>query len=159
MKNIPLGWLIRILFSVILIAITIPENAAMALLSGKMTSYVREEAEKGNAEAQFELGWRYLSGLGAEQNTEEGLKWIEKAAEQGIVVAQYELGKHYLLGLYSVEQNKEDAHPSQHGKHHLETAQRNASQHPQHETTGDDRQQYDQIEGDHADGPQAGHQE
>lgn len=43
-------------------------------------------AEKGDAEAQFELGLNFLNGeeqVGFEQSNEEAIKWLEKAANKG----------------------------------------------------------------------------
>lgn len=51
------------------------------------------EAEKGNADAQFELGDCYLYGDCVEKNEAEAVKWFTKAAEQGQAEAQEMLSK------------------------------------------------------------------
>jgi TPR repeat protein len=40
-------------------------------------------AEKGNAQAQFNIGNCYYFGMGIAKNKKEALKWWQKAAEQG----------------------------------------------------------------------------
>lgn len=49
--------------------------------------HMRSAAERGHAEAQFELGYWYLSGRGVEEDPREAAKWIGRAAEQGQVDA------------------------------------------------------------------------
>ena len=53
------------------------------------------EAEKGNAIAQYILGFMYENGEGVSQDYRKAEKWYYKAAEQGIADAQYNLGKMY----------------------------------------------------------------
>ena len=58
------------------------------------------EAKKGNAEAQSDLGYRYENGDGVKQSYQEAAKWYTLAAEQGENNAQnnlaimYEWGSH-----------------------------------------------------------------
>ena len=59
---------------------------------------VREKAEKGDAEAQFNLGQIYYEGKGVPQDDSEAAKWYRKAAEKSHRVAQYNLGKCYQMG-------------------------------------------------------------
>ncbi|MDR1484643.1 MAG: sel1 repeat family protein [Planctomycetaceae bacterium] len=49
---------------------------------------LKAEAEKGNAEAQFKLGNRYLGGEGVKKDHAETVKWYRKAAEQGFALAK-----------------------------------------------------------------------
>ena len=56
----------------------------------------REAAEKGDAEAQLNLGSCYDNGRGVEKNNFEAAKWYRKSAEQGNVNAQLNLGCCYL---------------------------------------------------------------
>jgi TPR repeat protein/Ran GTPase-activating protein (RanGAP) involved in mRNA processing and transport/predicted Ser/Thr protein kinase len=60
---------------------------------------LQEQAEKGNAEAQAELGWCYENGIGVEGNIQTAAVWYQKAAEQGDVDAQASLGRCFLNGL------------------------------------------------------------
>ena len=53
------------------------------------------EAQKGNAIAQFILGFMYENGEGVPQDYKKAEKWYHKAAEQGDTDAQYNLGNLY----------------------------------------------------------------
>jgi TPR repeat protein len=55
-------------------------------------------AEKGNAQAQFDLGVMYRQGQGVAQSDAEAVAWWTKAAEQGHVEAQDNLGLRYARG-------------------------------------------------------------
>jgi len=59
---------------------------------------IRQEAESGNAEAQYKLGAAYFFGDGVPANTVEGVKWYRKAAEQGDKNAEMCLGIAYYNG-------------------------------------------------------------
>ena len=54
---------------------------------------VRRKAERGDAEAQFNLGVLYRNERG---DSAEGAKWHRKAAEQGFALAQLHLGVMYV---------------------------------------------------------------
>lgn len=56
------------------------------------------DAEKGNIEAQFQLGEIYADKL-IKQDMTEALKWYTKAADSGDGKAQFTLGKIHLWGL------------------------------------------------------------
>jgi TPR repeat protein len=58
----------------------------------------KAKAEKGNAKAQFDLGFRYYSGIDGETNAVEAVNWWRKAAEQGLAEAQSYLGHCYENG-------------------------------------------------------------
>ena len=49
-------------------------------------------AERGDASAQYALGYMYASGNGVEKDKTEAARWYRKAAEQGHAMAQYALG-------------------------------------------------------------------
>jgi hypothetical protein len=49
-------------------------------------------AERGDAEAQLELGTRYARGKGVDNNDAEAAKWLRKAADQGLARAQLDIG-------------------------------------------------------------------
>jgi hypothetical protein len=68
----------------------------------------KELAKEGDAEAQNNLGYMYLNGLGVEQNDAEALRWYTKAAEQGHAYAQFHLGVKYYNG-EGVKQNDAEA--------------------------------------------------
>ncbi len=58
----------------------------------------KASAEKGNAEAQLQLGALYAGGVGVRKDLEKAAKWHRKAAEQGLARAQYQLGLDYSAG-------------------------------------------------------------
>ena len=62
------------------------------------TTELQTNAEKGNAEAQFELGFCYYSGDGVLQDLEKGVYWFQKAADQGQKKAQFMLSISYYSG-------------------------------------------------------------
>ena len=60
---------------------------------------LRDRAEDGDAEAQYNLGARYATGEGVpQQDAAEAVRWYQLAAEQGYAAAQYALGLMYTNG-------------------------------------------------------------
>src|SRR5438874_13835835 len=59
---------------------------------------VRTKAEKGDAQAQFDLGFMYDEGKSVERDSTEATKWYRKAAEQGFAKAQLNLAAMYESG-------------------------------------------------------------
>lgn len=55
-------------------------------------------AEKGDAGAQFSLGFMYSNGKGVPKDYTEAAKWFRKAAGQGEAQAQFNLGVMYAKG-------------------------------------------------------------
>jgi hypothetical protein len=55
-------------------------------------------AEKGSAEAQFNLAGMYAKGYGVVMDEKKSFDWYKKSAEQGHAKAQYNLGVMYLIG-------------------------------------------------------------
>jgi uncharacterized protein len=55
-------------------------------------------AEKGDARAQFDLGFMHAYGWGVQRNPAEAITWYRKAADQGLPVAQHFLGLAYVNG-------------------------------------------------------------
>ncbi len=58
----------------------------------------RTGAERGDANAEAELGACYDKGQGVRKDEAEAVKWFRKAAEQNLAVAQYNLGVAYASG-------------------------------------------------------------
>jgi TPR repeat protein len=58
----------------------------------------RVSADEGDRQAQFELAWLYMNGLGTAKNVEKAAEYFGKAAEQGQIEAQHKLGQLYLEG-------------------------------------------------------------
>ncbi len=66
----------------------------------KLLAEIRAKAEKGDAEAQFDLGTAFIFGnLGVVKDEMEAVKWIRKAAEQNHASAQNNLGYFCAQGL------------------------------------------------------------
>ncbi|MEP0548961.1 MAG: tetratricopeptide repeat protein [Rhodothermales bacterium] len=65
---------------------------------------LREAAEAGHPEAQYNLGWALIEGAGTVADPVEANRWLRSAAEQGWVDAQFKLGYSYALGR-GTEQN------------------------------------------------------
>jgi TPR repeat protein len=59
---------------------------------------LRERAEKGDAQAQYDLGLTYDKGDGVPSDPTEAAKWYRKAADQGNAGAQVALGTRYATG-------------------------------------------------------------
>ena len=55
-------------------------------------------AERGDANAQFDLALRYADGDGVEQDQSKAVHWYQKAAEQGHAKAQFNLAVRYENG-------------------------------------------------------------
>ena len=59
---------------------------------------LRRLADQGDAQAQFELGFRYAHGYGVSRDDQEAVKWYRQAAEQGHASAQFTLGSMFFKG-------------------------------------------------------------
>lgn len=60
---------------------------------------LRELAEQGDAEAQYELGSHYARGEGVAQDWTQAVSWYRRAAGQGSAAAQHSLGVCYAYGM------------------------------------------------------------
>jgi hypothetical protein len=59
---------------------------------------LRKLAEQGDAEAQWDMGFRYHNGQGVPQDDAQAVRWFQRAADQGHVNAQATLGAYYWAG-------------------------------------------------------------
>lgn len=78
------------------------ESGVAAAQAGDYGTALREWqplAEKGNVEAQFNLGLLYEYGLGVPQDGAAAARWYRRAAEQNDRKAQAYLGEMYAQGL------------------------------------------------------------
>ncbi len=66
---------------------------------GRSVEWIRQEAERGNAEEQFFLGVHYAEGQGVPKDPTKAVEWFRKAAGQGYSFAQSRLGYHYSEGV------------------------------------------------------------
>ncbi|MDE5560699.1 MAG: sel1 repeat family protein [Bacteroidaceae bacterium] len=69
----------------------------------------KEAAERGEADAQYHLGFSYYLGTNlVNQNYDEAVKWLQRAAEQGHIAAMGVLGCCYEDG-FGVNQDYSEA--------------------------------------------------
>lgn len=73
------------------------ENGADFWLQ-KAYTILHQQAQQGDADAQFNLGIFYKQGISVEADINEAFDWIYKAAQQGHAQAQAELAEMYQLG-------------------------------------------------------------
>lgn len=67
------------------------------LFAGNFAS-IKQQAEAGDAAAQFDLATLYDVGEGVTRDVRQAAKWYRRAAEQGEVAAQYNLAIMYDMG-------------------------------------------------------------
>lgn len=67
-------------------------------VQGHPIGWILNEATKGNAMWQNDLGCCYSSGRGVKQDIVEANAWFAKAAEQGFATAQLNIGLRYFKG-------------------------------------------------------------
>ncbi len=68
----------------------------------------RPIAERGDANAEFNLGLLYASGEGVPRDYTQAADWYRKAAEQGVPAAEYNLGILYTQG-QGIQRNRAEA--------------------------------------------------
>lgn len=70
-------------------------SSAVADVKQMTFAELKSAAERGNPQAQFEMGERLHSGKDAPRDSSEAVEWWQKAATQGYPPAQYDLGVAY----------------------------------------------------------------
>lgn len=75
-----------------------PQIAKEGIALASPIQQLHKQAEKGNAEAQFNLGLLYDRGLDVPKDKSEALRWYRLAATQGDTFAQNALGDNYWEG-------------------------------------------------------------
>jgi TPR repeat protein len=70
--------------------------------------WAREAADRGNAQAQSDIGFLYTNGFGVAQDYGEAMRWYRKAANQGNAMAQHNIGNLYEHG-WGVAQDSAEA--------------------------------------------------
>ena len=83
-----------------------PETAAIVKME---LESLRQRAEEGDADAQYELGFVYARGLGVPQDYAQAATWYRLAVDQGHAPAQLNLGVLYRDG-EGVPQDYTEAH-------------------------------------------------
>ena len=66
-------------------------------------------AEQGDAPAQFELGWRHVTGEGVREDQAEAGRWFRRAAEQGYADAEERVAFGYQNGHYGFQSDYGEA--------------------------------------------------
>ena len=99
-RDVKVGVMKLMLLSLILGIGTALGGGGQEGLEEKMTysPEMRQKAEAGDAEAQYELGVAYCRGNGIGKDLDEAVKWYEKSGEQGNDKAQCNLGIHRYKG-------------------------------------------------------------
>ncbi len=82
-----------------LFAFTVIPASAQVPRRGPADADLETYAAKGDADAQFELGLRYLTGEGLKKDEKLGKEWMEKAAAQKHLRAQFVMGSLYEDGV------------------------------------------------------------
>jgi V8-like Glu-specific endopeptidase len=101
MINRALALLILVLGLVGPVAAAELEDAVTAAHGGEYATALRRLnplAEKGDARAQFDIGFMHANGWGLQRNPAEAMTWYRKAADQGLQIAQHFLGLAYVNG-------------------------------------------------------------
>ena len=86
------------LFSALASRVIIPITLLVVACSDDPASRLRGDAEKGNADAQYDLGVMHDRGEGVRKDAVEAIRWYQKAAQQGHASAQFILGSRYASG-------------------------------------------------------------
>jgi len=84
-----------------------PAQKPVALTSASAAE-LRQRAEAGDAQAQFELARAYEDGNGVAQDDAAAVEWFRKSAEQRNALAENSLGVMYALGR-GVNRDREEA--------------------------------------------------
>lgn len=74
-----------------------PDRPEVGAQTGALVD-ARDEADRGDAEAQFHMGLAYTLGDGVEEDEGQAATWWRKAAEQGHADSQYNLCQLYTAG-------------------------------------------------------------
>ena len=75
--------------------ILVSYNDEPYVLEEKSIESLRMEAEQGDVDSQYRLGFMYGKGDGVQKDLAESLKWMRLAAEQGHAKAQYNMAWFY----------------------------------------------------------------
>ena len=61
-------------------------------------AWLKRAADRGDCDAQYNLGLAYIKGFGVEQNYVNAAKELSRASDQNVPAAQYGLACLYILG-------------------------------------------------------------
>lgn len=74
------------------VELVVPDDAVVRHADNRPIGELKKAAERGDAEAQNNLGFLYWSGEGVPQDFKSAFKWYSKSADQGLAGAKYNLG-------------------------------------------------------------------
>jgi TPR repeat protein len=89
------------LVSTVLLLLSAPVfqlSAQQAKTDGKQFEELKAKAEAGDADSEYQLGFRYSNGDGVPKDFSKAVKWLRKAADQSNVQAETALGYCYATG-------------------------------------------------------------
>ena len=100
LRRVAIGLLLALLVALPATAQDFQKGLAAHRLGDYATALMewRPLAVKGDARAQYKLGFLYERGRGVAQDYVEGVKWLRKAAVQGHAKAQYSLALRHAWG-------------------------------------------------------------
>ena len=75
----------------------------------RAAEWYRRAAERGHADAEYNLGFMYLLGEGVQTDPDEGLRWLRRSADQGGETAIRLLADLYRNGIYGVSADHVEA--------------------------------------------------
>jgi hypothetical protein len=84
-----------------------PLMAGQDATASRALDSLRKQADKGDRQAQFNLGVRYFQAVGVAQDYAEAMRWFRKAADQGLASAQFNVGLMYYKGRGVAEDDAE----------------------------------------------------
>jgi TPR repeat protein len=105
MKRIVIGFVVALLSQ----AFASPARADGASAPLQPFEQVLERAEKGDVEAEVDIGIRYQTGEGVARDVLKAIGWYRGPAEKGNAKAQFLLGTIYFNGAEGVRQNYAEA--------------------------------------------------
>ena len=98
MNRAPRPWLSAVLLALLMFQ---PSSVSAGITPEEVKTFegYRTLAEKGDREAQHNLGFCFSQGRGVAQDDVQAVSWFRKAAELGYAPAQYSLGVRTFAGL------------------------------------------------------------
>jgi len=84
-----------------------PLSAQQNETDGKQFAELKAKAEAGDADSEYQLGFRYCNGEGVPKDFSKAVKWLRKAAKQSNVQAETALGYCYATGQGVAKDNAE----------------------------------------------------
>ena len=94
----PINTLLRVIRTAVA-AIVVLSMAVTILLAQDDLESLRQAAEQGDADAQYNLGVMYFEGRSVLKDVAEAARWFRLAAEQGDASAQHSVGAAYENGI------------------------------------------------------------